>query len=54
MFVRWYGTYFVFNVFALYIDLVCKHGVVPRKIAVKCNPHHHQGVIVPSAKTVCI
>jgi len=27
MFVRWYGTYFVFNVFALYIALVCKHGV---------------------------
>ena len=27
MFVRWYGTYFVFNVFALYIGFVCKHGV---------------------------
>ena len=31
-----------------------KHDVAPRKIAVKCNSHHHQGVIVPSAKSVCI
>ena len=33
---------------------VYKHGVAPRKIAVKRNFHHRQGVSVPSAKAVCI
>ena len=32
----------------IYIGLVCKHGAAPRKIAVKCNSHHRQG-ISPSA-----
>ena len=27
-----------------YIDLVCKHGAKPRKIAVKCSSHHRQGI----------
>ena len=27
-----------------YIDLVCKHGVAPRKTAVACNSHHRQGI----------
>ena len=27
---------------------------IARKIAVKCNFHHHQGVSVPSAKSACI
>ena len=37
MFVRWYSTHFVFNVFAIYIGLVCKNGVAPQKIAVASN-----------------
>ena len=33
---------------------VYKHGVAPRKTAVKCNSHHRQGGSVPSAKPICI
>jgi len=29
MFVRWYGTYFVFNVFALYIGFVTSMALRP-------------------------
>ena len=31
-----------------------KHGVAPRKTAVKCNSHHRQGGSIPSAKPTCI
>ena len=31
-----------------YIDLVCKHGVAPRKISVKCSSHHRQGISLSS------
>ena len=31
-----------------YIDLVCKHGAAPRKIAVNCNSHHRQGISLPT------
>ena len=37
-----------------YIGFVASMALKVRQIAEAFNSHHHQGVIVPSAKSVCI